>query len=790
MPRRTTPQKFRRRLIAIAASAALAPASAWALDLANSPPGTVEPYVAPNVILSLDDSTSMDVKDMIKDTKTRTEVLQDALNEVFNDTSLLPDKKIRLAWQSLGDCTSVDGLTFTKLGTSAASSSAANTMKILDETHRSNFIKYIKNYDTCTSTPTHKMVKRADEYMRAPLDKNGPWASIPGEELNGPNGKPLGCRRNYHILLTDGGWNGDYFGPEKEYFGYKDFIEKTNWDDPKEDINTDPINFDNQDSVPFQAYGKRSATPAKTGTNQLPDPLGIDPHEDPKEYPGFILPDGTHYSRENKNTWIYRDIDFLTHSSWHEGYRPCRSYNLKNTGSSKNPKWVKRCTDTEGSGDKEGLRGGIISTLSDWTFKSWSTRLQAKNDLDGELSPLPEYIKASPTETFKNPTTGKTATLEKYWNPRYNPATWAHMSTFTIGFSKDSLPSKQYRPMGSSSQTAENIGKYWREGTTGAKNDWGSTTGLFYYLSGPSPADNSDSSTDNGNNGNLITPSSTMPYGYDGSFADYASGRAQWYSIKQEQEDMWHAAINGRGQFYAVEKGEDLKKAFEQIIRTINTEVSPSITSTALSGSNISRSGVSKFTGNYEPQSGWKGFVIAETVDTDGGVTLAWGGENTANKLDALASHESRVILSWSDQWVNAAPKGGVPFVWATDQSNLSTSQKLALQKATDGSVKPDTGWEGKNTADRLDDLASHSSRVILSWNDASQGGVPFMWDNLSDTQKLALQKATNGTDQGTTAGKDRLNYIRGERSKEGTEPNNYPPAPPTASAKAARAIS
>lgn len=182
---------------------------------------------------------------------------------------------------------------------------------------------------------------------------------------------------------------------------------------------------------------------------------------------------------------------------------------------------------------------------------------------------------------------------------------------------------------------------------------------------------------------------------------------------------MWHAAINGRGQFYAVEKGEDLKKAFEQIIRTINTEVSPSITSTALSGSNISRSGVSKFTGNYEPQSGWKGFVIAETVDTDGGVTLAWGGENTANKLDALASHESRVILSWSDQWVNAAPKGGVPFVWAADQSNLSTSQKLALQKAT------------------------------------------------------------NGTDEGEAAGQNRLNYIRGDRSKEGTNPSNYTESKP-----------
>ena len=175
---------------------------------------------------------------------------------------------------------------------------------------------------------------------------------------------------------------------------------------------------------------------------------------------------------------------------------------------------------------------------------------------------------------------------------------------------------------------------------------------------------------------------------------------------------MWHAALNGRGRFYSVEKGEDLKEAFRQIVRTINTEVDPSITSTALSGSNLARSDVGKFTGHYEPQNAWKGFVKAETVGTD-------------------------------------------------------------------GSVKPDTGWEGKNTADRLDDLASLSSRVILSWNDASQGGVPFLWDNLSDAQKLALQKATDGTDQGATAGQDRLNYIRGERSKEGTEPNNYPASTP-----------
>ena len=616
MPRNLSP-RFRKTLLALAAGAVLTPhGGAWALELATAPPGTVVPYVAPNVILSLDDSTSMDAKDMVlKDptkpynkssnpyTKTRVQVLQEALQTVFNDNVLLPDEKLRLAWQSLGNCTSVDGLSFQTLGTGAAATTAANTMRVLDKNHRTNFINYAKNYKTCSSTPTHRMVKRADEYMRAPLHQNGPWASKPGETLNGPKGRPLGCRRNYHILLTDGGWNGDYFGPGDSYFSYESpYYEATNWDNPKEDINTDPINFDNQDSKTFKAYGKSAATPAKAGTGQLPDPLGIDPQEDPKDYPGFALPDGTPYSRDDPNTWVYRDIDYLTYSSWHEGYRPCRTFQLVNTGTSSKPKWVKQCTDIQSNGSR---RGGVISTLSDWTFKSWATRLQNKDVLDGEVAPLPEYDKASATETFKNPKTGKTATLEKYWNPRHNPANWAHMVTFTIGFSTDSLPSKQYRPMGTASQTAGNIGKYWRDGTTGAKNDWGSTPGLFYYLDGPTAANNTNAATNNGNSGNLIKPSSNLPYGYDGSFADYAAGRAQWYSIKQPAEDMWHAAINGRGQFYAVEKGEDLKEAFRQIVKTINANVEPDMTSTATSGSNVSRNGVGKFTGDYEPKNGW-----------------------------------------------------------------------------------------------------------------------------------------------------------------------------------------
>lgn len=664
----STPPHFRKTLLSLAACALLSPHTASALDLMQAPPGTVQPYVAPNVILSLDDSGSMDGKDMVlKDpskpynswsnpyTKTRLQVLQDALKEVFNDKDLLPDNKIRMAWQSFGlhpavsntdgwkrsDCVAVSGLNLKSLNSEAASKNdISNSMRTLDSTHRENFIKYANALKACTNTPTHWLVKQADEYMRAPLHINGPWADKPTSKLSDAknNNKPLGCRRNYHILLTDGDWNGYY---RKEY-----------------PINTNPINFDNQDS--------EINTNGAAGTD---NPIATSSP--------FFLPDGTAYKRSDPQTWVYRDIDFPTWSDYHPGYK-----------------------------------SEYISSLADWSFKSWATNLQSPSSLHGEISPLPEYDKAPPEETFTNSISKKQATLKKYWNPRYNPSTWPHMVTFTIGFSTDSIPKNQYRPVGNNTESEKNIGRYWINEKIG--NKWyEKKDGPLWQYDGPELANSNNAATNNGNNGKLITPSSTLPYGYDGSFADYAAGRAQWFSVKggEAGQDMWHAAINGRGQFYAVEKAEELKEAFRQIVKTINANVEPDMTSTATSGSNASRNDVGKFTGSYEPKNGWKGFVSAETVKTDGTTEPAksWGGKNTADKLDALTSVDSRVVLSWSDQWVSAAPKGGVPFRWATDQSKLSSAQKL---------------W---------------------------------------------LQKRASGTDDGAAVGENRLNYIRGDQSKEGT---------------------
>lgn len=567
MPRNKNP-RFSKTLLTLAASATLAPHGSWALTLAEGPPGTIEPYVAPNVIISIDDSGSMDWQltnssaglatitapnaDGSWDTRAkRINILKYSLQQIFNDTSLLPDKKIRLSWQAMwnnGNSPNAKSVDSTAMN--------QNSMRVLDSAHRTNFLNFVKNLTPGRGTPSHLMFSQADAYLRRPLGTNSPWASVPGT-----TGAPyLGCRRAYHIFMSDGRWNG----------------------------------------TPFTGGSQDNNTVNRT------------------------LPDGTVYGSTSAairpNTKLYHDT--------------------------------------------------ISNTLADWAFYSWSTPLQTTG-LTGTMQAATDYRKAPATENFGTDTAGKDAILDRYWNPRYNPATWSHMVTYTIGASNDATT--------------------WPGAPT------------------------------------IIAPQNRVPFGYDNSFLDFVTGTKTWPDMINSGEpvralDLWHAALNGRGRFYAVNKGEDMENAFRQIVGQINTQTDPDLTSTATSGSNSSRNDVGKYMGAYEPQNAWKGYVTAETVKKDGTTEPAagWGGKNTADKLDALAGVTGRLILSWSDKWAGTKYQGGVPFKWANDESNLSTAQKALL------GLSP---------------------------------GVP-------------------GVTVGTN-GENRLNFIRGDRTLEGSDTTGYTTAKP-----------
>lgn len=578
MPKRiSADQVLRPTLLAVAVSAALVPHVAKALDFAQAPPGTVQPYVRPNVIISVDDSGSMDFR-LDKEstsgatnekapyangswpsTSRRMNVLKYALRSVFDpshpkyDNTLLPDGKIRLAWQVMHnnggstDAKSVD-----------SESLKNNSMRPLEGEHRTNFISFVNSLDASGGTPSHTMFSQADAYLRRPPSKSGPWSGNPGGNDTAAS-TYLGCRRNYHIFMTDGRWNGTASG------GHQDCAA------PYSNCNTD----------------------AKGANKTLPD--------------GTVYSSSTAANRPNNE--LYSD--------------------------------------------------NYANTLADWAFKSWSQRLQPVGALTGDPEPAADYRKAPASESFGNDKDGKLASLERYWNPKYNPADWPHMVTYTIGFSA-----------------------------------------MAYTWPGAP---------------DIIAPTQMVPFGYDGSFPSLVTGALKWPAMDNENKrslDLWHAALNGRGRFYAVEKGEDLAKAFRDIFQQINSQTDPDLSSLATSGFSTISGDVGAYVANYEPKNAWKGFVKASVWKQDGteGFPAEWGGKDTAAKLDAKGA-SARLILSWSDQWSGSKDKGGVAFKWSNDQSYLSAQQK---------------SWLGLNT---------NASGVTVKTN-----------------------------------GQNVLNYVRGERSYEGAE--------------------
>lgn len=294
---------------------------------------------------------------------------------------------------------------------------------------------------------------------------------------------------------------------------------------------------------------------------------------------------------------------------------------------------------------RDGFGTNVSPTLSDMAFHYWSTDLQPA--IANETKPL---IKRAGSETF---TSGATSsTLDQYWNPKNNPATWQHLTTYTIGF--------------------------------GPGANW--TTAPVY---------------------------SATQGTYGGDFAGLVTGGINWRNAIADatgkRQELWHMALNSRGQFYSA-TGSNLKEAFKDIFATIFADnASPTTSFTSASGS-VSRVGTQAYSSGYSAD-GWTGYVLSNTL-------AASTGNSTPN-------------LAWGINAAKAPP------------NNHTTS------------------------ADKLDALANVDNRVIISYNDETAAGVAFDWKN-GITPLSAIQQAfLNNGSPGDGRGEDRVQFLRGDRSKE-----------------------
>lgn len=203
---------------------------------------------------------------------------------------------------------------------------------------------------------------------------------------------------------------------------------------------------------------------------------------------------------------------------------------------------------------------------------------------------------------------------QRFWNPRNDPAIWQHMVNFTIGLGLSGF--------------LEEAGLTWT--------------------------------------GNM----------YGGSYTGIEANTEQWpqaYSNSNNAAnvaDLWHAAINSRGQFFSADDPSSLSVAFRAALTAITAD---SGSSAALSANSTSLTGTTLV---YQAKfnQDWSGTLLALPVDPTTGVvstTPAWDASTL------IPAHGSRQIFTHNGT-------DGVEFDTC---SNLSTDQQDALNRTSGGTL-------------------------------------------------------------------------------------------------------
>lgn len=131
-------------------------------------------------------------------------------NIAFNGLS----PSVRLTWQDLSNCTTPGGNTI---------GCGRNALRAFDTAQRKRLFDWMANDLVFnTSTPLRATMVRAGEY----LSTDAPWRNDPNSPA-GTNNPSLSCRASYHILMTDGMWNGSLTSAQQP--GNAD---NSNWDLP------------------------------------------------------------------------------------------------------------------------------------------------------------------------------------------------------------------------------------------------------------------------------------------------------------------------------------------------------------------------------------------------------------------------------------------------------------------------------------------------------------------------------------------------------------------------------
>jgi type IV pilus assembly protein PilY1 len=138
--------------------------------------------------------------------RTRNMMTRTALSQAFSKIG----NSVRIAWQNMANATG----TGTDYDVQFGSTAVLQDIGDLNSTVRANFYKWLLQVVGGNSTPSRGATIRASEIFRQPLSKAADDPTVKAKDpywngLTTSDSADLVCRKNFHMLVTDGYWNDD-----------------------------------------------------------------------------------------------------------------------------------------------------------------------------------------------------------------------------------------------------------------------------------------------------------------------------------------------------------------------------------------------------------------------------------------------------------------------------------------------------------------------------------------------------------------------------------------------------
>ena len=125
------------------------------------------------------------------------------------------NKQVRVAWQALNSCraSNTSLVTSSCQGWDTSVAAVSNAIKPFSGTHKTDFYNWLTRLKTNSSTPLPYAMERVGSYY-SNTSANGPYDD---DLTSSSNNHMATCRKNYHLMMTDGIWN---VAPNNTYNNY------------------------------------------------------------------------------------------------------------------------------------------------------------------------------------------------------------------------------------------------------------------------------------------------------------------------------------------------------------------------------------------------------------------------------------------------------------------------------------------------------------------------------------------------------------------------------------------